>query len=277
MRKKLHWLVFALTCLVMFGCEDETVNAPFASFDKSVSLYTADGANLVVLEGDVNVGIVITRNLVDPSPVTVNYTIEEVSASAGADYEIIAGAGSVTIPSDQASGFILFNTVDNDFGGEDDKIFIVRLTGADSGYVVDESPGRASEVTVVIQDDECVPYLPLSHTAAPMAFGFAAPTYPVVLGNLTCGGAVETYSMDSAWGPNFVGWATGDPGFNGAFPYSAVLSVDTATNAVTITGNDAWATGGSGTYDPMTGQISYTVSQALFTTDFTVDNVLTPN
>jgi len=86
----------------------------------------------------------------------------------------------------------------------------------------------------------------------------------------------NTYTVDTAWGTNYVGALAGSD-FDGQFVYTATLTIN-ADYSVTVTGDDAWATGStSGTYDPCTNEISYSLTQALFSDPFVTDVVLTPD
>lgn len=113
-----------------------------------------------------------------------------------------------------------------------------------------------------------------TYSAQPFAFGEDSPAYTATL--TAVDGTTDQFTIDSAWGPNWVAWATGDPGFEGIYVYSGVITIN-ADNSITIVGDDGWsAIGGSGEYDPSCVNVfSYTLQQELFAGTFTVDNVLT--
>ena len=63
-------------------------------------------------------------------------------------------------------------------------------------------------------------------------------------------GVANQYTVSSTWGPNFVAAATGNPAFEGQFPYPAVISInDDLTVDVSPTAATQAGPGGSGTYD----------------------------
>ena len=83
-------------------------------------------------------------------------------------------------------------------------------------------------------------------------------------------GTTNQYTVDSAWGPNFVAGATGNAGLNGRFPYPATITVNDDLT-VTIAGLAFYAAGGKGTFDPCTNSITYELEQTLFTNPFKVN------
>lgn len=104
------------------------------------------------------------------------------------------------------------------------------------------------------------------------ALGGTAPSHNVQL--VPVPGTDNQFTVSSTWGPNFVGWATGNPGFNGQFPYPAIITVNpNLTVDVIGTGSPALS-GGSGTYDTCSDVFLITLTQDLFTTEFTVDIVM---
>ena len=89
-------------------------------------------------------------------------------------------------------------------------------------------------------------------------------------------GNPNEYAVDSCWGSSFVADATGNPAYQGQFIYSGTLTINSDLS-VTVVGNSAYATGGTGSYNPCTGEITYTLTQALFSNPFTVNVILTPD
>jgi hypothetical protein len=113
-----------------------------------------------------------------------------------------------------------------------------------------------------------------TYTANPSAFGEAATEYTATL--TLVAGTSNQYTIDSAWGPNFIAWVTGDAGYEGLYIYSGVLTINT-DNTVTIVGDNSWsAVGGAGSFDDSClNEFSYTLKQTLFGNPFTTDVVLT--
>ena len=115
-----------------------------------------------------------------------------------------------------------------------------------------------------------------TYTSSVTALGSPAPSHTATLTPVS--GVPNQYTIDSAWGPNLVATLTGNPAFAGQYLYAGTLTIN-SDYSVTITGasTSAWATGGTGEYDPCTNVISYELTQALFTNAFTVQVVLTPD
>ncbi len=115
-----------------------------------------------------------------------------------------------------------------------------------------------------------------TYTASPSAFGEAATEYTATL--TAVAGTTNQFTIDSAWGPNFIAWVTGDEGYEGLYIYSGVLTINT-DNTIKIVGDNSWsAVGGTGVYDDSClNEFSYTLKQTLFGNPFTTDVVLTQN
>lgn len=106
------------------------------------------------------------------------------------------------------------------------------------------------------------------------AFADQAPSHTVAL--VPVDGVENTYSITSSWGPTFVAWATGNSAYNNQYLYKGNIKIN-CDDTVTFIGKETgtWDTGGTGTYDPVTGVINIALSQGLFTGAFTTDLVFT--
>lgn len=117
-----------------------------------------------------------------------------------------------------------------------------------------------------------------TYTASP--FPSVTGPAPVYTATLTPTGTPNEYSIDSAWGQNFAGWIFNYSGYNGFFVYPGTLIIGD-DYSVTIIGDPnepyGYPTGGSGSYDPCTNEISYTLTQALSGNPFTVYVNLVPD
>jgi hypothetical protein len=113
-----------------------------------------------------------------------------------------------------------------------------------------------------------------TYTAIPYAFGEAATQYTATLTLID--GTTNQYTIDSAWGPNFVSWVTGDSGYDGLYVYSATITIN-SDNTISVVGDDGWAIGGTGNFDSSCkNTFSYNIDQTLFGPgSFTVDVELT--
>ncbi len=147
--------LFFVPILALFAsCNDSIDNPGFATEAEAVSFYVPSDGQYVITESDGLHEIAVVRTLVSDAAVTVNYSIEEIGATS-ADYSFISERGSVQIPSNQASGLIIFETFNNIVGGEDDKIIRLTITDISSGLELDDSDGRVTTMDIVLVDDDC--------------------------------------------------------------------------------------------------------------------------
>ena len=196
------------------------------------------------------------------SEATVYYVVVP-STTAALDSETIFDDSSLTEEFADAGSSVV--SVDNLTGGEEYTIY---------GITVNADGLRSSEVytysfvqgaTEVMVDST---YSGVSSIDGAAVSSFTA-TLTLVSGN--------TYDIDSAWGVNFVGDASGDAANNGTFVYPGTLTIN-ADYSVTVTGDEFYTTGSTaGVYNPCTNELTFTLSQALFGDPFTVDVVLTPD
>lgn len=87
-------------------------------------------------------------------------------------------------------------------------------------------------------------------------------------------GNLNEFTTESIWG-DFVAGATGDPGYAGEYPYSGTMNID-CLGEVTYVSEEGQLPGGTGTYNELTGSITLSLEQELFTEPFLVEVVLTP-
>lgn len=87
-------------------------------------------------------------------------------------------------------------------------------------------------------------------------------------------GTMNQFKVASSWGPNFVAWATGSAGYANQYLYPGTIIINCGT--VLFKSDAAYGTGGSGTYDPATGVIEFTIGQSLFSDQFETTCVFTP-
>lgn len=213
----------------------------------------------------------ITVNLAEQASSDVTISLEITGADAS---RFSLTAPSITIPSGQATGEVGFSAVDNlDVDGNVDVT--IRLSASSSVPVGIGGEGlNGLERVITIVDDDCPIVTASSYNVDVFAFDTQAPSHTVNL--VPVMGTTNQFTITSSWGPEFVAFATGNPGFSGQFLYSGTITLN-PDFTVDFAGDDAWATGGTGTYSSCDDQFSITLTQALFTTDFTVDIVMTGN
>lgn len=155
---------------------------------------------------------------------------------------------------------------------------VLDLVSAGEGAVLN---GAKDQVVVTINKcfNESFPIdfstVPLTYSCRALAFNSEAPSHEQTLTLLYSDASQAVFSTGSAWGPNFVGWATGNSAYNGLYLYGGNITIyqNGTVDFVGAYGSSVE----SGTYDPCSGVIDFTIDQALFTTAFTIQCIYTPN
>ena len=188
------------------------------------------------------------------------------SATEGVDYNI--SSTTVTTGSDFTTT-ITVTPIDNLVI---DGTQTIEITLTDGGF-----PGGADGkvYTVTLLDDDCPAEVSATYAGTGRAFNADTPEWSATL--TAVGGTDNQWTVNSLWGPDFVGWATGDAGFNGRFIYAGTITYNATDRSVAVAGDAGWATGGTGTYDTCNDVFTFTLTQGLFQSDFTVDVTLTGN
>lgn len=263
---KILSLVLLLTVTV--SCNRDKVDTVDLSNRDNTIFFAASSATLFVEEGaqnivEISVGATALANgeipftlAVDPSSTAVEGTDFTIlgSSTAFSNGKIIS---TVRIQADFASATL------------EGKVAIFNLTSGEVGV------GTSNQFTL-----ELFKFCPFNglntsnYSASVRAFDEDAPSY--VLSVDPVPGTDNQWTVYSGWGPTFVSWATGNSGYDNLYIYSGTIVLN-EDFTIDFIGDDAWATGGSGTFSPCTQEFSYTLTQGLFTTSFTVDVVLTPN
>jgi hypothetical protein len=264
--KKFKYL-FAFLAIGLASCETDTGDESFMTNRDTIVSFTAGSTTLfTTAEGKNTFTLSVAVSQRSSSPMEIAIEVDSASdAVLGTDFTM--SANSITIPAGAFSGSV--DIVSNfDAASFDGKALIIKMMAVDGAIL-----GQTTKCTIDIVKSCPLPEaLNASYTANPFAFGLDAPEFTASFTRVGTEGL--TYSLDSGWGPNFVGWATLDSSFNGLYLYPCELTVN-ADGTVDVTGS-GYVSGGSGTFDACTGVITVTLRQALFTTDFTVDVTFTP-
>lgn len=265
----------------------------FALAISSLFVITSCEEDLLVFdtpEGFVQIGSPAARNVGEASGETINTTIQlgkpnpngqtvnlSVTGSDTSRYTIepqLNGNSSIDIPAGETSFVISVTPVDNVFN-DGNATVTISLTDSNSIPIGLAGEGNfRTESVITIVDDDCAIDAAATYNVRVFAFGEEAPSHTVSLVPVV--GTDNQFTVVSVWGPEFVAWATGNSGFSGQFPYPATLTINNDFS-LDVTGNVGYATGGSGTYASCEDTFEFTISQALFTSNFTVDIVMTGN
>lgn len=256
-----------LSLFAFASCESDTeIDTP--SYGDSSWIQFENETASVTEANTINVPVVLAASN-NSSGVTVNFTV----TSDAPDRFNITQNGTLEIPAGEFAGNIEIVPVDDNLVNGDATVTIT-LSNTDIGIGLGGEGIRFHEAVVTVVDDDCIPTPGTSYSAAVRAFNSDAPAYDATLTPVS--GTTNQYTIDSAWGPDFVGWATGDPSFNGAFVYPGTIRINNDLT-IDIIGGAGYASGGTGTYDSCGDVFTFTLTQALFSNPFTVDVVLTAN
>lgn len=267
MKKNKIVYILAMLLITFTSCEnDEEIDTP--SYEGTSWIQFESESVSVTEANTVNIPVLLASSS-NASGTTVNFTV----TSQASDRFNITQNGSIQIPSGEFSANIELIPVDDNLVNGDAEITIT-LSSSEVGVGLGGDGVRFHNTVVTLVDDDCIPMPSTLYTASVRAFNDDAPSYDATLTPVP--GTTDQYSIDSAWGPNFVGWATGDPSFNGAFVYPATIRINSDLT-IDVIGAAGYATGGTGTYDSCGDVFMFTLTQGLFTTDFTVDVTLNAN
>ena len=266
---KLFTLLIVTSVLV--SCNRDQGDTDYLNDRETTIFFSASAATLFVQEGEPNiVEIAVGATAVASTDIPFSISVDPASTAVeGVDFNILGSSTSFS------NGNIISTfRVQGDFENAeiDGKVAILNLTSNDV------SVSASNQFTL-----ELFKFCPFdgldttSYTASvsvPDLGVDEAPSY--ILSVDPVPGTDNQWTIYSAWGPEFVAFLTGNPIYSGIFLYSATIVLNDDFT-IDIVGNDAWATGGAGTFSPCTQEFTYTLSQGLFTGSFGVDVVLTPN
>ncbi|WP_420574704.1 hypothetical protein [Kordia sp.] len=280
-------IIYILVLIVVASCTSDDGSGRFSNdleygwvrffdFDTSANISISD-IDCPDLDNPLSV-IEIPVQLTAPinkSDLRITYQLEGVSGLNPDSF--ITHAGIVFVPADTNRGTIRLG-VDNDAVYNSNVVFNVVLTSTNrDGITVglsDDSEPTSYTVNMNLYD--LTGTYESTSVVVPAFGGAVAPNFTAELTPVD--GVGNQWEMDTAWGPNFIAWATGNAGFEDSLVYAAIAEVDNSGN-VTITGNDDeddfgdFDLGGNGTFDRCGGVFTYSINGGFFG-GITVDVVL---
>jgi hypothetical protein len=260
---------FIVFSLIFLSCEEDEKSIFNAEKDGSLLSFTkgttADFSVANVADPFKLIEVGVTKS--ESFDRTFSINVDPASTATATQYEIVQS--TLVIPANSYLGFIkvksFYNTVT-----PVKKSLILNLVNINSGKVAN----FANKYTLNIFQSCPKGVLDLAmYDVDVTAFNSNAPSH--VQQFRAVSGQENTFDIDSSWGPTFVGWATGSSSNNNQYLYKGRIKIN-CDNTVTFTGTDSWATGGTGTFNPTTKELSIVVGQTLFTTAFTATCFFTP-
>lgn len=268
MKNNLKTLLVLVLVTIISSCSRDQGNTDYLENRDNIVYFNSSTGSLFVEQGESNeYEITISSSSIAQSD--ANFTIEvDESSTAILDEDFTISSNTKIEQGNLVTSITVTGIYEN--SSLDGKTAILNLVGLD-GVLVGQN--NQFELDLI----RSCPYTGLNTTSYDVtvfAFDDEAPSFSTTLVPVT--GAENTWSVTSAWGPEFVAWATGNPIYSNMFLYSATFKIEDDFS-VTVVGDDAWATGGTGVFNPCSQEMQVTLTQDLFTTGFTVDVVLTPN
>lgn len=241
--KKIFYLssIFLLLA-TQFACSPDQGDESYMS-NRTPSAYFNTSSGTLFVEDGVESSFDVKIALTAPQSSDLTYTVEVDASSVaveGVDFTI-ASASNVIPNGNIVTTFKVVGVFEEAIIEGKNAVFnLVAVEGAEVKW--------RTQFTLSIF--KLCPYdglNTLSYNGVSTAFGDDAPGFSASL--LPVAGTTNQWTVSSAWGPNFVAWGTGNPAFNGAFPYPAriVLNDDFT---VTVVGSAGYATGGTGIFSP---------------------------
>lgn len=265
MKNRIYILSFSLVLLAigLVSCEDEVV-----IYNPDSSFAQLESASASVAEDGDTASITVTSSAAG----TVNFTV---SSEAGSDrYSITPANGVLEFTEGDASQEIVVTPIDNLDNDGNVEITIELVEGGSLSIGTGGEGLFKKSATVLIRDNDCPTVVSEKYGVRVFAFGEEAPSYTATL--VPVAGTDNQFTVASAWGPTFVSWATGDSQYDNRFLYPATITINDDFT-VTVVGGGAAYTGGTGTYSACDDEFSFKLTQAIFSSPFTVDVVMTGN
>lgn len=271
--KKYIKLGFVALLAITYGCNtdyygdafDNDTDSGWIEFESIMTTATA-GSTIEIP--------VFQRSVTNSEPTTVKYSVAQVAGAEGSAPQELIGNFELIIPEDELQGEIVLDIPSTD----ENYNLLITIEGTNKDNLVlglegTEPNAHPIENTVSICDGT----IATSYSgSAFMDDGTHITDFQATLTPVP--GEDGVYTIDTAWGMDFVAVATGDPSFVGQYVYDATFTISPDKTQVTIVGNDpTYATGGSGTYDSCTKTFEYNLTQAVFTDPFTVNVTLIAN
>ena len=262
--KKFKYL-FAFLAIGLASCETDTGDESFMTNRDTIVSFTAGSTTLfTTAEGKNTFTLSVAVSQRSSSPMEIAIEVDSASdAVLGTDFTM--SANSITIPAGAFTGSV--DIVSNfNAASFDGKALIVKMMAVDGAIL-----GQTTKCTIDIVKSCPMPEeLATSYAASPFVLGdVPAPEFTATLTRVGTSGLV--YDVDTGWGPNFVSWVFNTTLYDGLYIYPCQITVN-PDGTVDVDGVDAWASGGSGTFDACTGIITLTLQHGLYSYSSGADN-----
>ena len=272
MKNLFYTIISALFIFSFASCEPDTGDESYMENRETIAGFTASSATIfATAEGTNSYSLSVAISKQSSSDVSFDISMSDSSTAAADDYTM--SSSSVTVKAGELSGSVdIVANFDN--ASFDGKTLVLDLAASAGVFV-----GTVGTISIDIIKSCPIPdSLPASYSAqagsADLGIDMGGlPDFTVTLTETAADDGL-TYDLDTAWGTTAVSALTG-ANYDGLYTYPATMTIN-ADGTVTVVGAAGYASGGTGIYDACTGVITLKLSQALFTSPFTVDVVYTP-
>lgn len=167
-------------------------------------------------------------------------------------FSVTPSDGVIEFQGGEIESMITITPIDNSVSDGNAEL-TVSLTGDNIGPAGDGLSLTSVDVTIV--DDDCPTLIDETKTwVSQYAYSGLAST-EVELTKLE----ENKWFCPTTWGYNGVSGITGNPGYDGLYPFDVIITLNPADNSITVEGTAGWAIGGTGSYDPCTNSFSVAV------------------
>lgn len=270
MKKNINSIVLAISLLLTFSIMSCSVDeAPMYEGESLLHFNQGNSTTAFVQlntgSQHYNVTYGVTNEVSSEHSVQLVFDQSKSTAILGTDFTIVKGIDDLK-PGEVIGDFVILVTEAAATAG---KKAVFTLQSSTIPYA---SFKQEQEVTFKLScplDNS----FPLTYLVDVYAFNEFGPSHQQTLTRVE--GTDNQFKVTSSWGPEFVAWATNDPGYLNQYLHDGILTINCTD--VTFTSTLAWSKGGTGTYDPNTGIIELTVGQSLFSGNpFTVKLTFNP-
>ncbi len=259
--KKIIYL-FAISIFLM-GCEsDDKLSGGNA--DSGWIQYDTEATNLEADSDPIELPISLPYGI-NKEGLTITYQVTALVGNAPAS---LLGTFTTKLNASEDTGSILVTPVNN---GEYYQLLYTLTKSSNPDYLIGLSDGSKVTKHIVTVFDVKTSY---TGDTSSVDISLPAGTFPAFTSTFTAvDGEINMWTLDTTWGPDFVNLLSGGGAPPGSFPYPSTLTLNDDLT-VTITSTEAYATGGEGTYDPITDTFTLNLTQGVFNNPFTADVIL---
>ena len=240
MKNNLKFIITTFIVAALFySCEEELViytpESAYAQLDSSnpisMSENSSGGKTIKVLLGTAN----------PSNGGTFNFNVTGDTSR----FSVTPSDGVIEFQGGEIESMITITPIDNSVSDGNAEL-TVSLTGDNIGPAGDGLMLTSIDVTII--DDDCPTLIDETLTWISQYADSRADATVVELTKL----GENQWFCPTTWGYNGVGNFTGNPAYNGLYPFDVVITLNPVDNTITVEGTAAWAVGGTGSYDPCT-------------------------